>query len=215
MVSPPGACAALGLPSPCVDPRQLPGFYQGLRIVHAGGGLGLGLRAPGRERPGASLVFDANFAQGVAGDPSRHATFSADGVLAVGGANRSLILRGRAAMVEALGDAPIPFEELISPSGDTGMRGFPDGRFRGESGLVGTAEYRWYIASYLDATLFTDVGTVAGRQFSGIDWDRWFPSFGIGFRLFKNQRPLLGRGGAERSSRSRMRRTMAFASSSR
>ncbi len=185
----PAACAALGQPGPCVDPGQLPGFYQGLRVVHAGAGLGLGLRAPGRERHGASLIFDTNVAQGVAGDPSHHATFSADGVVAVGGANRSLVLRGRAAMVEPLGDAPIPFEELISPSGDNGMRGFPDGRFRGDSGLVGTAEYRWYIASYLDAKLFTDVGTVAGRRFTGIDWDRWFPTFGIGFRLFKTDGP--------------------------
>jgi hypothetical protein len=181
----PAGCAAVGLPSPCVDPAQLPGFTRGLRIAHAGGGLGLGLRAPGREQSGASLVADANFAQGVAGDPSRHATFSAEGVLALGAVNRSLVLRARAAMVEPLGSAPIPFEELVSPSGVTGMRGFPDGRFRGESGMVGTAEYRWYVSSFLDATVFSDVGTVAGRTFSGIDWDRWFPSFGVGLRMFK------------------------------
>ena len=48
------------------------------------------------------------------------------------------------------------------------MRGFPEGRFRGVSGIVGTAEYRWYISSYFDATLFTDVGTVAGPNFSGL-----------------------------------------------
>jgi hypothetical protein len=183
----PAGCAALGLPSSCVDPQEMPGFSRGLRLVHAGGGLGVGLRAPGRERPGATLILDANFAQGVAGDPSRHATFSADGVLAVGKANRSFVLRGRAAMVQRLGDAPIPFDELVSPAGDAGMRGFPDGRFRGESGLIGTAEYRWYIASYLDATLFSDVGTVAGPGFSGLDWGRWFPTFGVGFRLFKTQ----------------------------
>jgi len=108
-------------------------------------------------------------------------------VLAAGSVNRSFVLRGRAAMVQKLGDAPIPFEELVSPAGDAGMRGFPDGRFRGESGLIGTAEYRWYIASYLDATLFSDVGTVAGHAFSGINWDRWFPTFGVGFRLFKTE----------------------------
>jgi hypothetical protein len=185
----PAGCAALGLPSPCVDPQEMPGFSRGLRLVHAGGGLGFGLRAPGRERPGATLILDANFAQGVAGDPSRHATFSANAVVAAGAANRSLVLRGRAAMVERLGSAPIPFDELVAPAGDAGMRGFPDGRFRGESGLIGTAEYRWYISSYLDATVFSDVGTVAGRAFSGIDWGRWFPTFGVGFRLFKTYGP--------------------------
>ena len=85
-------------------------------------------------------------------------------------------------MVERFGSAPVPFEELVMPSGRAGMRGFPEGRFRGESGLVGTAEYRWYILSNLDATLFVDVGTVAGPRFSHMDWDRWFPSFGTGLR---------------------------------
>jgi len=183
--APPEGCAALGLPAGCVDPAILPGFAKGLRLAHVGGTLGLGLREPGRERPGAVLLVGATVAQGLAGDPSRHATFSGEGVVAVGGPNRAVIVRGRAAMVERLGSAPIPFEELISPSGDTGMRGFPDGRFRGQSGLVGTAEYRWYIAAYLDATLFTDVGTVAGRAFTDIDWGRWFPTFGLGFRLFR------------------------------
>ena len=183
--APPGGCAAAGLAPDCVDPAQMPGFASGLRVVHAGATLGFGQREPGRERRGGALLVGATAAQGFAGDPSRHATFSGEGILAVGGVNRMLIVRGRAAMVRRLGDAPIPFDELISPSGDAGMRGFPDGRFRGQSGLVGTVEYRWYVTWYLDATLFTDVGTVAGPAFSDIDWNRWFPSFGIGFRLFK------------------------------
>lgn len=183
--APPGGCAAQGLPLGCVDPALMPGFADGSRLAHAGAAVGLGMREPGRERPGAILVLGATAAQGLAGDPSQHATFTGEGVVAVGGANRVLIVRGRAAMVERLGSAPIPFDELISPAGDTGMRGFPDGRFRGRSGLVGTAEYRWYISSYLDATLFTDVGTVANRAFSDIDWARWFPTFGVGFRLLK------------------------------
>lgn len=183
--APPGGCASVGLAPGCVDPALLPGFASGVRLAHAGGAVGLGLREPGRERPGAVLLLGATVAQGLAGDPSRHASFSGEGVAAVGGANRAVILRGRAAMVERIGSAPIPFDELISPSGDTGMRGFPDGRFRGQSGLVGTAEYRWYISAYLDASLFTDVGTVAGPAFRDIDWARWFPTFGLGFRLFR------------------------------
>ena len=57
----------------------------------------------------------------------------------------------------------------------------------GSGGIVGTAEYRWYISAYLDATLFVDVGTVAGPRFSGIVWDRWLPSFGIGLRTYQPQ----------------------------
>ena len=183
---PAGGCAAAGLPAGCVDPAQMPGFAGGLRVAHAGATLGLGLREPGRERRGVALLVGATAAQGIAGDPSRHATFTGEGIAAIGGVNRVLVLRARAATIQRLGDAPVPFDELISPSGDAGMRGFPDGRFRGQSGLVGTAEYRWFLAWYLDATLFTDVGTVAGPAFSDIDWNRWFPSFGLGFRLFKS-----------------------------
>ena len=78
------------------------------------------------------------------------------------------------------------------------MRGFPDGRLRDASGLVGSAEYRWYISAYLDATLFVDVGTVAGARFSGLDRSRWFPSYGLGFRFYSagtaywEARPLAG-----------------------
>ena len=32
-----------------------------------------------------------------------------------------------------------------------------------------------------------DIGTVAGPRFAGIDWERWFPSFGIGLRYYKPQ----------------------------
>ncbi len=183
---PAGGCAAIGLAPGCVDPTQMPGFAGGLRIMHAGATLGVGLREPGRERRGAALLLGATAAQGIAGDPSRHAIFTGEGIVAVGGVNRVLVLRARAATIERLGNAPVPFDELISPSGDAGMRGFPDGRFRGQSGLIGTAEYRWFLTWYLDATLFTDLGTVAGPAFSDIDWNRWFPSFGLGFRLFKS-----------------------------
>jgi hypothetical protein len=183
--APPGGCAAAGLPADCVDPTQMPGFAEGLRIAHAGATLELGRREPGRERRGAAILLGATAAQGVAGDPSRHVTFTGEGIVAVGGVNRVLVLRARAATIQRLGDAPVPFDELISPSGDTGMRGFPDGRFRGQSGLVGTAEYRWFVTWYLNAALFTDVGTVAGPAFSNLDWNRWFPSFGLAFRLFQ------------------------------
>jgi hypothetical protein len=184
--APAGGCATAGLPADCVDPTEMPGFAGGLRVAHLGATLGLGLREPGRERRGAALLLGATAAQGVAGDPSRHVTYTGEGIAAVGGVNRVLVLRARAATIQRLGNAPIPFDELISPSGDTGMRGFPDGRFRGQSGLVGTAEYRWFVTWYLDATLFTDVGTVAGPAFTDIDWTRWFPSFGVGFRVFKS-----------------------------
>lgn len=186
---PPGAdaCVARGLPSSCVDEAELPGFYTGLRIARLGAGLGFDRRSGARDGRGVSALVNGSLAQGVAGDPSRHAHFTGQVVGAVGGDDRVVLLRLRAAMVERLGAAPIPFDELIIPSGLTEMRGFPDGRLRGHSALVGSTEYRWYISSYLDATLFVDVGTVAGPKFSQVDWTRLFPSFGLGFRLYAPQ----------------------------
>ena len=177
-------CAALGLPAPCVDEAQVPGFGGGLRIAHLGGGLGLDLREPGRRGRGASVAVDGTLARGLAGDPSRHARLAGEAVTSVGGVDHQLLLRARAAMVAQMGSAPIPFDELVMPTGQDEMRGFASGRFRGPSGLSGTAEYRWYISAFLDATLFVDVGTVAGPHFTGLDGSRWFPSFGLGFRYY-------------------------------
>jgi hypothetical protein len=179
--------ACMTAPTPtnaCVDPTLVPGFASGLRVAHAGAGALWNLRSAARDGSGAYVALDATVAQGLAGDPSRHLTFSGETVLALGFTDRQLILRGRAAMVEALGQAPIPFEELVMVSGNNGMRGFPDGRFRGPSGVVGTAEYRWYVGQYVDASLFSDLGTVAGTDFSGLASARWFPSFGVGLRFF-------------------------------
>jgi hypothetical protein len=180
-------CSQRGLAAPCVDEAEMPGFNRGVRVAHAGASLALDLRNPARDGGGFSLVADATFARGVAGDPSRHALFTGESVAAFGGSDRLFLLRARAAMVERLASAPVPFDELVVPSGLVDMRGFPTGRWRGESGLFGSAEYRWYIAANLDATLFADVGTVAGPRFSNIHWDRWLPSFGVGFRFYRPQ----------------------------
>ena len=186
---PADTCAARGLPDPCVDETQMPGFYRGLRVARAGGGLVLDLRNPARDGGGFSFAADGTFAQGIAGDPSRHVTWTSEAVGAIGGDDRLFLVRARATMVERLGAAPIPFEELVVPSGVIDMRGFPDGRLRDASGVVGSAEYRWYISAYLDATLFVDVGTVAGPRFAGFDGTRWFPSYGLGFRYYQPQGP--------------------------
>ena len=104
--------------------------------------------------------------------------------MALGGRDRALILRGQAAVVEPLGASFIPFDELVSPTGAAGMRGFPLGRFRDRSGIVGTLEWRWLVSSSIDASLFTDAGTVAGPWFEGLRWNNVFPSFGAGLRFF-------------------------------
>jgi hypothetical protein len=182
-------CQATAAPlDSCVDPAVMPGFDGGLRIIHEGAGVVWDHRSHTRDGSGAALAVDATLAEGVGSDPSRHVTFTAEPVAAIGGTDRQLTLRGRAVMVEALSDAPIPFDELAMMSGYNGMRGYLDGRFRGQSGLLATAEYRWYVSHTIDATLFTDLGTVAGRDFEGLGSARWYPSYGFGLRFYGTPR---------------------------
>ena len=100
-----------------------------------------------------------------------------------------LLVRGRAAAVARLGAAPVPFEELISPVGRARYARLPRRPLPWRERRRGTAEYRYCIAAIVDASLFTDLGTVAGPRFSGLRWDRWFPTFGVGFRLFTPKGP--------------------------
>jgi hypothetical protein len=179
------ACQVTTAPlASCVDPAEAPGFQSGLRILQGGVGFLWDYRSHARDGSGVGLAVDATFGQGFAGDPTRIITYSAEPVAALGFNDRQLLLRGRAGMVDALNDAPIPFEELVMMSGYAGLRGFPDGRFRGESGVVGTVEYRWYVAHNLDASLFSDIGTVAGHHFEGLTTAHWFPDVGAGLRLY-------------------------------
>ncbi|HVU53249.1 MAG TPA: hypothetical protein VHL80_21340, partial [Polyangia bacterium] len=179
------ACNATPAPlAACVDPAEVPGFQGGLRILDGGVGLLWDYRSHTRDGSGVGFALDATLGRGVAGDPSRFVTYSAEPVFAAGFTDRQLLVRGRAGMVDALDGAPLSFEELVMMSGYAGLRGFPDGRFRGESGVMGTVEYRWYVAHNLDASLFSDVGTVAGHHFEGLGTAHWFPDVGVGLRLY-------------------------------
>jgi hypothetical protein len=176
-------CAAVGLMPPCADAAELPGFYTGVSVSQGGAGLRVDTLGRARDAGGFRLAVDTTFHEGLGAGAGRWLTHRAETVVAFGGADRVFLLRGWAAAVQSLADTPIPFDQLVMTAGTFGMRGFPEGRFRGQSGLVGSAEYRYYILAALDASLFVDVGTVAGPWFSDIQWDRWFPSFGLGFRF--------------------------------
>jgi hypothetical protein len=169
----------------CVDPMEVPGFQDGLRVVHGGAGFLWDYRSHTRDGSGVGVGVDATYAEGINGDPDRHITYTAEPVAALGGLDRQIIFHGRAAMVDTFNGAPINFEELVMTAGYAGLRGFPDGRFRGESGAQGTLEYRWYVSQLVDASLFGDYGTVAGHDFAGVFSSQWFPDFGVGLRLYR------------------------------
>jgi hypothetical protein len=181
--APSGSCAARGLAEPCVDPTAVPGF-DARRVARQRGRIALDLRAPGRDASGLEIALTGTHTRGLLGDGAHHGRLQLETVVALGGRDRALILRGLAAVVQPLGSGFIPFDDLIMPTGATGMRGFPMGRFRDRSGIVGTVEWRWLVNSSIDASLFTDAGTVAGPWFAGIDWENVLPSFGGGLRFF-------------------------------
>jgi hypothetical protein len=202
----------------------MPGFYQGLRMVRAGvtfivdtrgrvhdtgpplTAIGTGMvpiadtASHVRDGSGVTATIDGSFGKGIAGDPTEETRLLGVVVGALGGIDRQLLVRAQAAMVQPLNGSPIPFDELISPSGYLGLRGYPDGRLRGESGVVGTLEYRYYIAQVVDASVFTDVGTVAGPAFAGLAGSHWFPDVGLGLRLYSAETPhweAVTRGGVQ------------------
>ena len=181
--APPASCAALGLPEPCVNPVAVPGF-DARRVTRQRARVALDLRSAGRDASGVEIALAGIHTYGILGDGDHHVRLALETLVALGGRDRALILRGQAAVVEPLGGSVIPFDELVSPTGAAGMRGFPLGRFRDRSGIVGTLEWRWLVTSSIDASLFTDAGTVAGPWFEGLRFENVFPSFGAGLRFF-------------------------------
>jgi outer membrane protein assembly factor BamA len=153
-------------------------------VLHGGLGFGFDTRSRLRGGSGVSAVVDATGGYGVGNDPTRDIRVTGEAVGTLAGTDRALILRGYASTVSTLDSAVLPFDELVSPTGAHLMRGFLDGRFRGQSDVVGTLEYRYYIAWDIDATVFSDVGTVAGETWSGLGSAQWFPDFGMGLRFY-------------------------------
>ena len=188
--APPDACAARGVAAPCVDPLLVPGFDGGgRRLLRERARLALDLRDHHRDGDGLEMAVDATYGRGVMGDPTQLVRLGFDTVLAVGGRDRGLVLRGQAAVVQPLGGTVVPFDEMISAAGLNTMRGFPEGRFRDRSAVVGTAEWRWLVSSRIDASLFTDVGAVAGPWFAGINRSSLYTSVGAGLRFYELAEP--------------------------
>jgi hypothetical protein len=183
--APPETCAALGVASPCTDPAQVPGFYGGRRLLYQRARVALDLRPAGRDRGGVAIGLDATYVQGIINDRSRHVRTLFDAVAAIGGVDRVLFLRFAAAVVQPVGHAPVPFDEMISPTGGMWNRGLPDGLLRDRSGVAGTAEYRWLISSAIDAALFVDESAVASAWFAGLAPEDFRTSVGVGVRYYQ------------------------------
>jgi hypothetical protein len=193
-------CVPPGGPDCAVDPNLVPGFEEGLRLVRGRAGLVLDTRTYPRFGTGVTGQLTAIYSHGIAGDPSQHIAILGAVGGAVGWGDHALTLRVRADVVERLADAPIPFEDLPSASGLGGVRGIAYGRLRGASVLVGTIEYRWLVATWLDAVLFFDRGNAFRPHFDGLAWDNLFSSFGIGVIVLQAGDPAHHRRGTSFSA---------------
>lgn len=76
----------------------------------------------------------------------------------------------------------IPFYLQPSLGGWGDLRGFRPYRFYGDHSIIGTAEWRWEIASGVDAAVFVDAGKVSPRV-GLLNFNRLQKSYGGGFRF--------------------------------
>ena len=176
------------LPWAVGDPGAVPGYGETYNLLTAKMKLDLDSRNPERgATPGSGLRFEASGSYSV--DPGNTALHFArwGGELAgfwdITGNNHVLALRLCVAGLERVGDAPVPITERLLVGGSPErMPGFLEGRFRGDSMLLFTAQYRYPIWSMLDASLFVSVGNVFNGRFDDFAFRRMVMSWGIALR---------------------------------
>lgn len=170
-----------------IDPAVLPGFSDGVRLARAQLRVTVDTRNSPRFGAGMASHVAATFSEGFAGDPSRHVSLTARGSGFLPFGDRALSVHLSGGVVEALGGARIPFDELLSASGPDAVRGIARGRLRGPSALVGSVEYRWLLSPALDAVLFVDRGNAFGPRFSDLRLDRMFTSAGVALLVLQSR----------------------------
>lgn len=98
------------------------------------------------------------------------------------GTRRVFGLNASVDAVHSVGGDLIPMTALVGLGGLETMRAFYEGRFLGQSGATASLEYRWPVASFIDAELFASVGNVFGESFEGFDLDKLAGSGGFALR---------------------------------
>ena len=81
-----------------------------------------------------------------------------------------------------IGGQPIPMPELLVVGGMELMRGFQEGRYRGQSAFVSTLQYNYPIWVFLDGYIFVDMGNIFGPDFAEFSIDNMALSIGAGIR---------------------------------
>jgi outer membrane protein assembly factor BamA len=100
----------------------------------------------------------------------------------VTGRNHVLSLRARVEMLESTGADPVPLTERLQIGGSEYLRGVLGGRYRGDSTIVLSAQYRYPIWSMLDASLFVEVGNAFLGRFEEFSLRNLMLSWGFALR---------------------------------
>lgn len=167
------------------DPASIPGFG-GYSLTGAALQVRLDTRQARVLAPETGLRLELNATYAIdPGTPQRHFlrwSGEAAGTLDLTGRRHSLELKVFTGFVEKLGSEPVPFTELESLGGYDRLRGYMRGRFRGDSAIEITADYRYPIWAYVDAELFTSLGNVYAGHLDDIAPQRMFLCWGLALR---------------------------------
>jgi hypothetical protein len=175
-----------------VDNVLVPGFDNGTQFIRPYAAIHLDLRDdPVRPTLGVLIDAEADYSHGLGADDSSY--FRVRGAATIDltlwpSHSHVLVLRGATELVAPTGDQVVPFSELATLGGPDTMRGFRVNNFRDFSSLIFTAEYRWPIILWVDASLFFDYGGVFGRWYANFGASQMQPDVGFGFRLRSRDR---------------------------
>jgi Omp85 superfamily domain len=179
-----------GLPEDCsarrVDDAKVPGFNEGTQFLRPHVDAHVDSRRD-QLSSGQFVDLKLSYSHGIFGDDSSY-------LRAHGRVGTSVEIWHHRAIYLAFstndeipfGHAPIPFSELVVLGGPNDLRGFRQDRFRDQSSLLLTAEYRWPVWIWMDASLFCDYGGVAGSNYSGVRLSELRPDVGVGFVVHTN-----------------------------
>jgi hypothetical protein len=173
------------------DPAVVPGFG-GYDLLSAGARVVLDSRSPDRvytSGTGLRLELRGSFNVDPTAPELRFVRWGGGigGFVDLSGENHVLGLRAELDLVENTGEREVPFTELATLGGRERMPGFLEGRFRGASTFLVTAEYRYPIWALMDASLFVGAGNAFGEHLAGLHAKRLHLTWGLGLRTNKRR----------------------------
>ena len=171
-----------------VGQAPLPDGFSGYRLLEPRAVLTLDSRAPQLDTvirgTGARAQVEAAYAVDPGDTQRRFVRWggAVAGFYDFSGAGHVLGLEVAARFVENLGTHGVPFTELPSLGGTEWMRGFLGGRLRGPSTATAVLQYRYPIAAFADAELFSSVGNAFFGHLDGFSPGRLFLNNGAAIR---------------------------------